>query len=118
MLRLLIDENFDQRILRGLRLRVPLLDYVVVQETAIQGLQDPPLLREAAILHRILVTHDRKTMPRHAYERVAAGEPMPGIIAVSDDLPISQAIEQLHLVVECAEEHELENQVLYLPLST
>ena len=82
-----------------------------------QGLQDPPLLREAALLHRMLVTHDHKTRPRHAYERVAAGAPMPGIIAVSDDLPIRQAIEQLHLVVECAEEHELENQGLYLPLS-
>jgi len=117
MLRLLIDENFNQRILRGLRLRVPSLDYVVVQETVMQGLQDPPLLREAAILQRILVTHDLKTLPRHAYERVVAGEPMPGIIAVPDDLPIGQAIEQLHMVVECAEEHELENQVLYLPLS-
>ena len=32
MLRLLIDENFDQRILRGLRLEVPRIDYIVVQE--------------------------------------------------------------------------------------
>src|SRR5215510_13877345 len=95
MLRLLIDENFNQRILRGLRLRLPSLDYVVVQETDMQGLQDAPLLQEAA---------------------VAAGEPMPGIIAVPDDLPIGQAIEQLHIVVECSGEHELENQVLYLPL--
>jgi hypothetical protein len=30
MLRLLIDENLDQRILRGLRLRVPGLMYAVV----------------------------------------------------------------------------------------
>jgi predicted nuclease of predicted toxin-antitoxin system len=116
MLRLLIDENFNQRILRGLRLRIPVLDYVIVQETAMQGMQDPPLLREAAVSHRVLVTHDLKTVPRHAYARVAAGEPMPGIIAVPDDLPIGQAIEQLHIVVECAEENDLENQVLYLPL--
>ena len=34
MLRLLIDENFNQRILRGPRLRIPALDYVIVQETA------------------------------------------------------------------------------------
>jgi hypothetical protein len=34
MLRLLIDENFNQRILRGLRLRVPSLDAVIVQDTA------------------------------------------------------------------------------------
>jgi len=116
MLRLLIDENFNQRILRGLRLRVPSLDAVIVQDTAMQGLKDPPLLQEAAVLHRVLVTHDLKTIPRHAYERVAAGEPMPGILAIPDDLPIGQAIEQLHLVVVCLEENELENQVLYLPL--
>ena len=115
MLRLLIDENFNQRILRGLRLRMPALDYVIVQET-MQGMQDPPLLREAAVLHRVLVTHDLKTIPRHAYARVAAGEPMPGIIAVPDDLPIGQAIEQLQIVVECSGENDLENQVLYLPL--
>jgi Domain of unknown function (DUF5615) len=116
MLLLLIDENFNHRILRGLRLRVPALDVVIVQETAMQGLQDPLLLREAADLQRVLVTHDLKTMPRYAYARVAAGEPMPGIIAVPDDLPIAQAIEELHIAVECCEDHELANQVLYLPL--
>jgi hypothetical protein len=116
MLRLLIDENFNQRILRGLRLRVSSLDYVVVQETVMQGLKDPPLLQEAAVLDRVLLTHDLKTVPRHAYERVAAGESMPGIIAVPADLPIGQAIEDLHTVLECSGDHELENQVLYLPL--
>jgi len=89
---------------------------VAVQETAMQGLQDPPLLQEAAVLHRVLITHDLKTIPRYAYERVTAGKPRPGIIAIPDDLPIGQAIEQLHIVVECLEENELENQVLYLPL--
>jgi predicted nuclease of predicted toxin-antitoxin system len=74
MLRLLIDENFNQRILRGLRLRVPSLDFVLVQETALQGLQDPPLLHEAAVLHRVLVTHDLKRcrdMPMHASPQVS-----------------------------------------------
>jgi hypothetical protein len=41
---------------------------------------------------------------------------MPGIMAIPDDLPIGQAIEQLHTVVECLEENKLEHQVLYLPL--
>jgi len=74
MLLLLIDENFNHRILRGLRLRVPALDVVIVQETAMQGLQNTLLLREAAVLQRVLVTHDLKTTPRYAYARVAAGE--------------------------------------------
>ena len=43
MLRLLIDENLDQRILRGLKLQFPHLEYIVVQETGLKGLKDPPL---------------------------------------------------------------------------
>ena len=63
MLRLLIDENFDQRILRGLRLEVPAIDYIVVQETKLKGLRDPLLLAWAAENQRIIVTHDVNTMP-------------------------------------------------------
>ena len=44
MLHLLIDENFDQRILRGLELRMSSLDAVIVQDTALQGLPDPPFM--------------------------------------------------------------------------
>ena len=44
MLRLLIDENFDQRILRGLRLRLPQLDYVILQLAGLSGISDPNLL--------------------------------------------------------------------------
>ena len=48
MLPLLIDENFDQRILPGLRLRIPNLDYVVVQDTELQGAKDRLRLAWAA----------------------------------------------------------------------
>jgi len=44
MLRVLIDENLDQRILRGLRLQVPNLNYVIAQETELQSSGDPALL--------------------------------------------------------------------------
>jgi hypothetical protein len=116
MLRLAIDENFDQRIVRGLRLRYPTLDFVVVQETELQGAKDPPVLAWAAEQQRIVVTHDLKTMPRHAYDRIEAGEPMPGVIAVPDTLAIGQVIEELATLIECSEQHEWENLVLYLPL--
>ncbi len=80
MLHLLIDENFDQRILRGLRLVVPLLDYIVVQETKLKGLRDPHLLAWAAENQRILVTHDVNTIPRYASERVRASESQPTLV--------------------------------------
>src|SRR5438309_5602008 len=94
MLRLLIDENFDQRILRGLRLEVPGLDYIVVQETKLKGLRDPLLLAWAAENQRILVTHDVNTIPKHAYERVRAGQPMPGVIVIPEPQAVFEAIDQ------------------------
>lgn len=81
-----------------------------------KGIEDPLVLEEAARLNRVLVTHDLKTIPKYAYERVAAGQPVPGIITIPDTLPIGQAIEELQLVVECSGEQELVNQVLHIPL--
>ena len=116
MLRLLIDENFDQRILRGLKLGIPGIDYIVVQETTLKGLRDPPLLAWAAENRRIIVTHDVNTMPRHAYERVRAGQPMPGVIVIPEDLAVGKAIEELATLIECCESEELNNQVKYIPI--
>jgi hypothetical protein len=116
MLSLLMDENFNHRILRGLKLRLPGLDYQVVQEAGMAGMKDPPLLEEAARLNRVLVTHDLKTIPKYAYERVAAGKAMPGVIAVPDDLPTGRAIEELLIAIECGKPEDLTNQVLHLPL--
>ncbi len=57
MLRLLIDENIDHRILRGLIRRIPQLDFIIPVRA---GLADPELLRWAAREHRTIVTHDIK----------------------------------------------------------
>jgi len=116
MLPLLIDENFDQRILRGLRLRIPHLDYLVVQDTELQGVKDRPLLAWAAEHQRILVTHDVNTVPKYAYERVSAGEPMVGVIVVPEDLAIGITIEELTLLIEWCAAEDLENQVKYIPI--
>lgn len=116
MLRLLIDENFDQRILRGLRLQIPGLDYVIVQETELRGIKDPPLLAWAAGQQRIIVTHDVNTLPQYAYERIRDGESVVGVIIVPEDLAIGIAIEELAMMIECSKPAELENQVKYLPI--
>jgi hypothetical protein len=100
MLRLLLDENFNHDILRGLKLRSPNLDFVVAQDTELQGAKDPPLLEWASEQNRILVTHDLETIPKFAYDRVKAGLSMPGVIAISQDVSIGLAIEDLMIAVE------------------
>jgi hypothetical protein len=54
-------------------------------------------------------------MVRHAYERMARGHPLPGVIIVRQTMPIGQAVEELCLVVEAAGPEDLENRVLILP---
>ena len=44
MLALLIDENLNHRILRGLVRAVPHLDFAVAQDTGLTGAVDPRLL--------------------------------------------------------------------------
>jgi hypothetical protein len=116
VLRLLADENFDGSIFDGVLRRAPELDLVRVQDVGLAGADDPAILAWAAEHGRLLLTHDRSTVPHFAYERIAAGLSMPGVIEVSDRLPFAEAIEQILFLAKCSREGEWEGQVIYLPL--
>ena len=116
MLRLLSDENFNGDIVRGLFLRQPELDLFRVQDIGLREVDDPAILAWAASNERILLTHDRATMPDFAYKRLVRGEPMAGLFVVNDRMLIRQAINELLLLVDCSEQAEWKGVVLYLPL--
>lgn len=116
MLRLLADENFNGDIVRGLLLRQPSLDVVRVQDIELAGADDPNVLAWAAQNNRIVLTHDRATMPDYGYERVAAGEKMPGIFILHDRFPVGQAIQELLLMAVCSEQAEWSDLIIRLPL--
>jgi hypothetical protein len=116
MLRAIIDEDFNNKILRGIRRRNPVADVVRVQDEGLSGADDPTVLEWAAQAGRLVFSHDVDTMTRHAYDRVREGKPMPGVFEVPPDMPIGAAIEELLLVLECSLEGEWEGQVRYLPL--
>ncbi len=116
MLRLAVDEDFNNRILRGALRRQPDLDIVRVQDVGLAGAGDPEVLAWAAQEDRVLLTHDASTMTRHAYERTARNDRMPGVFEVDQELPIGVAIEEILLLVECSLDGEWEGQVRYLPL--
>jgi hypothetical protein len=115
MVLLLADENFSHRILRGIRLRIKNVDLVVAQGTVLCGANDPALLAWAAEQGRIVLTHDRQTMPKHAYDRVRSHQPMPGLIVVSDRMPVGEAIELLAMHIDCGMPKDFEYTVTYIP---
>jgi hypothetical protein len=116
VLKLVSDENFNGDILRGLYRRRPDLDVVRVQDVGLSATPDPDILEWAAVEGRILLTHDRDTIPSFAYSRVKAGQAMPGVFLVNDLMPTGQAIDEILLAVDCLTPEECENVVKFFPL--
>jgi len=108
--------DFDNRILRGLLLQFPGLDIVRVQDVGLAEASDPQILEWAAANERILLTHDRRTIPRHVKERLSNGQPVFGVVVVPQLLPIGDAIEDISICNGSTKPEELYNQVWYLPL--
>ena len=106
MLRLLSDENFNGDIVRGLLLHRPEIDLRRIQDVGLEEADDPTILEWAAANNRIVLTHDRATMPDFAYARVVAGQLMPGGVVMNDRIAIQQAIDELLLVESCSEQAE------------
>jgi hypothetical protein len=65
---------------------------------------------------RIVLTHDRSTLPDFAFSRVENSESMPGVFVVNDRRPVREAIDELLMIDECSEQAEWSGLVVYLPL--
>ena len=117
MLRLASDADVHGNIIRGLRRSLPEVDLVRVQDVLPEGIADPDVLAWSAGEGRVLISSDRNTMVGFAYRRVAAGEPMPGVIATSKKQPIGATVADIALIAECMTEEEMRlATVLFLPL--
>jgi hypothetical protein len=114
--KLLADENIPQPLVHGVLLRRSDVDFVRVQEVGLTSAPDEVVLAWAAENDRIVVTYDVSTVLTLAYERVAKGQRMPGVVAIRWSMPWKQAIEDLLVFIEASREDEWENRVLHLPL--
>jgi uncharacterized protein (DUF433 family) len=72
----LVDQNFNEHILDALTRRDSTVEFTHVRDIGLAAAPDPAVLEWAAAHGLVLLTHDRKTIPRFAYDRVAAGLPM------------------------------------------
>jgi predicted nuclease of predicted toxin-antitoxin system len=116
VIRLVVDQNFNGHIVEALTRRDPSLEIVHVRDEGLEAAPDPLILEWASAQGRVLLTHDRRTMPAFAHARVAAGQEMPGVFLVSDDMPIGQAIDEILLAVHCLSPDECKDVVRYFPL--
>ena len=116
MMRWATDENFNNDIIRAILRQKSDLELMRIQDAGLSGADDETILEWAANENRILLTHDVSTITKHAYERIRAGKPMPGVFEVSRALPIGVVIDDVINIDAFGLDHEWEGQVRYLPL--
>lgn len=116
MIKFAADENLNNNIVPGMLRRNPKIDLVRIQDAGLSGADDPTLLRWCAEQNRILLTNDVSTITKYAYQRIVAGQPMPGVFEINRNVSLATAIEDLLLVAELSEAGEWEGQIRYLPL--
>ena len=109
------DADLNQKIVLGVRRREPAIDFRDAHEGGVTGVPDSEVLRIAAESGRILVSHDRKTMPGHLTQFLA-NRSSPGVIIVAQDLDIGAAIEELLLIWSASDAAEWRDQLSFLPL--
>ena len=110
------DADFNQDIVQAVRRRVPAVDFQTAHEAGLAGLDDEVVLEKAAQEGRVVVSHDRRTMPFHFASFIATSMST-GVIIVPQNLPIRQVVEDLILIWEASEAEEWVNQIDSLPLS-
>ncbi len=108
------DADLRQAIVVGAIRRQPNLDFQSANEAGLEGIKDPLVLAIAAKDGRVLVTHDRKTMPIE-FGQFVISQTSSGVLIISQSLPISEAIDALILVWEASTAEEWINQIMSLP---
>ena len=80
-----------------------------------EDVKDTEVLAIAAEQERILVSHDRKTMPSEFASFIVSNQSS-GVIIVSRKLPIEILIEELILIWSASSSEEWINRIAKLPL--
>jgi Domain of unknown function (DUF5615) len=114
-IRFLADANFNQKIVAGLLLREPQIDFELPQDVIPESMKDPKVLEPGAARGRIIVTHDVRTMPSH-FTAFVAGQRCSGLILVPKSMSIGAAIEELLLIWHVSAVEEWIDQMRRLPL--
>ena len=109
------DADLNEDIAAGLVRREPLIDFRTAEEANLRGLPDPQVLAVAAQENRILVTHDRRTMPRH-FADLIVNQRSPGVVIIAQKVNVGVAIEELLLIWAASDAEEWLNLIVDLPL--
>jgi hypothetical protein len=96
--------------------REPRIDFQTAQAGRLDDLDDGAVLRLAAAQSRILVSHDKRTMPSALASFVASGNVSPGVLLViPQSAAVREVVEALILIWADDREDDWRNLVARIP---
>ena len=118
MRRFLIDENISPRYRTQLLYHEPSLMVLVIGDEGAppKSTPDPKILEWCEQNQFILITNNRRSMPQHLEDHLAAGHHMPGIFTINLEVPMRKIIDQLLLIVGASDADEYIDWITYIPL--
>ena len=109
------DADLNQDIVTGLLRREPTIDFQTADAAGLLGVPDLQVLEVAANAGRILVSHDRRTMPRWFAEFITT-KTSAGLLIVPQDLLLRAAIEDLFVIWAVSSAEEWINRIASIPI--
>lgn len=117
-MQLLFDENLPARYRDRLKRTNPELTVRCVGDvdSPVHGTLDPEILAWCEEHDFLLVTGNRRSMPGHLQDHLAAQRHIPGILVVRRRATMSEVIEALLLIAGAALPEEFRDRIEYIPL--
>lgn len=110
------DNDLKRSIVDATLRREPAIDFQTAQAAHLHGLDDEAVLRLAASQSRVLVSHDKRTMPRNLAAYLKAGGTSPGVLLViPQDAPVRKVAESLILIWSDNHPEDLRNLIFKIP---
>jgi hypothetical protein len=111
------DNDLKRIIVDATLRREPRIDFQTVQAARLDGLDDEAVLRLAASQSRILVSHDKRTMPAALASFVVSGGTSPGVLLViPQNAPIGDVVDTLILIWADDRSNDWTNLLAKIPI--
>ena len=110
------DNDLRQHYVRAVRRREPAVDFQTALFAGLEGMDDLAVLRKAASEGRILVSHDKRTMPQALASLIREGMESPGIfVVIPQNAEIQRVSDTLILAWAASDPAEWANRITKIP---
>lgn len=109
------DNDVAPALVNGVLRHNSAIDFQTAQAAKLDGLPDPAVLALAAREGRLLISRDRKTMPRH-FATFISNNHSSGVLLIKRHASLGEVIADLVLIWETSEAEEWYGSIAYIPL--